>query len=149
MRIGFLLTLGFSEGKTKHLLREADLMRHLHHENILRLFDVQYERRGNTGGVKLFLITEYCGGGDMSKLPKPLPEETCRVYFRQIFAGLRYLRMKHIVHRDIKAANILLTSDGVVKVADFTFSMVKGDNEVMQTLCGTPLCLSAEVLLGN
>lgn len=92
---------------------------------------------------------EYCGKGDLSSVQKPLPEEECRALFRQVFSGLRYLRSQNIVHRDLKPANILLTDDGTAKVADFTFSTISKENEMMHTMCGTPLTLAPEILLGE
>jgi len=137
-----------TEGKTKHLLREIELMRHLKHENIVRLIDVKYEKFGHTG-LRLYIIMEYCAKGDMTSLPKPLGEEKCREYFKGIFSGLRYLKKRQIIHRDVKPQNILLTEDDEVKIADFTFSKQIEENELMQTQCGTPIFISPDILFGQ
>jgi len=143
-----VMELPKSDGKTKHLLREIELMRHLKHRNIVRLIDVKYEKFGHTG-LRIFIVMEYCSKGDMASLPKPMAEEECRHYFRGIFSGLRYLKKRQIIHRDIKPQNILLTHDNVVKIADFTFSKQIEENELLQTQCGTPLFISPDVMFGQ
>jgi serine/threonine protein kinase len=92
---------------------------------------------------------EYCEKGDMASLPRPMSEENCRHYFRGIFSGLRYLKKRQIIHRDIKPQNILLTSDNEVKIADFTFSKQIEEDELLQTQCGTPLFISPDVMFGK
>lgn len=143
-----VMELPKTDGKTKHLLREIELMRHLKHRNIVRLIDVKYEKFGHMG-VRIFIVMEHCAKGDMSSLPRPMCEEDCRMYFRGIFSGLRYLKKRQIIHRDIKPQNILLTADNVVKIADFTFSKQIEENELMQTQCGTPLFISPDVMFGQ
>lgn len=143
-----VMELPKSDGKTKHLLREIELMRHLKHRNIVRLIDVKYEKYGHTG-LRIFIVMEYCSKGDMSSLPRPMSEEDCKHYFRGIFSGLRYLKKRQIVHRDIKPQNILLTENNEVKIADFTFSKQIEENELLQTQCGTPLFISPDVMFGK
>ena len=61
--------------------------------------------------------------------------------------GLEYLRGKNIIHRDLKCANVLITKDGVLKIADFGLSKVlAGSKKMANTYCGTPLYSSPEVL---
>jgi len=143
-----VMELPKTDKKNKHLLREIELMRHLNHENIVRLIDVQYEKYG-TMGVRIFIVMEYCERGDMASLNRPLDEEQCKHYFKGIFAGLCYLKKRNIMHRDIKPQNILITADNVVKIADFTFSKQIEENELMQTQCGTPLYISPDVMFGK
>lgn len=137
-----------ADGKTKHLLREIELMRHLKHENIVRMIDVQYEKY-SAGGLRVFIVMEFCGKGDMSSLPKPLAEDQCQHYFQGIFRGLRYLKRRQIIHRDIKPQNILITGDDQVKIADFTFSRQIQENQLLETQCGTPMYISPDVMFGR
>jgi serine/threonine protein kinase len=143
-----VIELPKTDARMKHMLREIELMRHMHHENIVSLIDIKYEPYGHRG-TRLFIVMEYCGGGDMSSLEKPMEESRCQHYFHGIFSGLRYLRKRRIIHRDIKPQNILITADNQVKIADFTFSKQVEENELMMTQCGTPLYISPDVMFGQ
>lgn len=79
-----------------------------------------------------------------------LNEKVVRAYTRQILSGLDYLHKHCIVHRDVKCANVLLDSDGNVKVADFgaskNLSQINGDGHQM-SMKGTPFFMAPEVVL--
>jgi serine/threonine protein kinase len=59
----------------------------------------------------------------------PLSEPLCVIYIKQVLQGLEYLHSQGVVHRDIKGANILITKQGIVKVADFGIAI--NDNEII------------------
>lgn len=64
----------------------------------------------------------------------------------QIVIGIEYMHNNHILHRDIKPQNILL-HDNIIKICDFGFStMIKENNQMFNTVCGTPLFMSPELL---
>jgi serine/threonine protein kinase len=68
---------------------------------------------------------EVCGGGDLLtyvRRRRKLKEDVARHLFKQIITGLRYCHSKNVLHRDIKLDNILLTSQGHVKICDFGVS---------------------------
>lgn len=136
------------DGKMKRVLREIEIMRHLKHENVVQLFDIQYDRTGN-GGMRIFIVMEFCSQGDISTLPKPMGEEKCQRYFRAIVSGLRYLNKRGIVHRDIKPQNVLLTRNDEIKLADFTFAKHMEEQQMMETVCGTPLYIAPEIMNGD
>ncbi|KAI6136199.1 kinase-like domain-containing protein [Pisolithus sp. B1] len=89
-------------------------------------------------GSHLWIVMEYCSGGSCSDLMKPgvFREEYIAIILRELLRGLEYLHTEGKLHRDIKAANILLSASGEVKLADF------GKN----TFVGTPYWMSPEVI---
>ena len=73
-------------------------------------------------GSKLWILMEYCAGGSLRnvlELMGPLSEERVLVIGRQVLEGLGYLHGQGVVHRDVKAANLLLDMHGRVKLGDF------------------------------
>ena len=69
-----------------------------------------------------YIYMEYVTGGSLLSLLNKfgkLDEETIKIYSKQIVDGLEYLHSKNIIHRDLKAANILVNSNGIIKLSDF------------------------------
>jgi aurora kinase len=64
----------------------------------------------------------------------------------QICNAVRYLHANNIIHRDIKPENILIAPGGVVKLTDFGWSVHNPDKTMRETICGTPLYLSPELI---
>ena len=91
---------------------------------------------------------EVCGGGDLLtyvRRRRKLKEDTARFLFKQIVTGLAYCHTKNVLHRDIKLDNILLTSQGDVKICDFGVSKLVTPGERMTEQCGTPAYIAPEV----
>ncbi|XP_064622128.1 mitogen-activated protein kinase kinase kinase kinase 5-like isoform X3 [Lineus longissimus] len=123
--------------------QEILMMKDCKNPNIVRYFG-SYLRRD-----KLWIAMEYCGGGSMQDiyhLTGPLQELQIAFVCRETLKGLAYLHSKGKMHRDIKGANILLTEDGGVKLADFGVSA-----QITATMCkrksfiGTPYWMAPEV----
>ena len=126
------------------LRAEVALLQELKHENVVRFMGI------DKVGFCMYIMMELVTGGNIQEIVKQfgaLSDDIACKYTRQIVEGLTYMHEKNIIHRDIKGANILVSVDGVVKLADFgTAKRIMNPEQLFCTLAGTPYWMAPEVV---
>ncbi|KAG9336592.1 hypothetical protein JZ751_002939 [Albula glossodonta] len=115
-------------------------------ENTMKLFEVIETEK------TLYLIMEYASGGevfDYLVAHGRMKEKEARAKFRQIVSAVQYCHQKRIVHRDLKAENLLLDADMNIKIADFGFSNEFTLGNKLDTFCGSPPYAAPELFQGK
>jgi len=142
------LELKLTTQAAKALQREIDVMRGLQHKHIVKYLGCEHS------GDRLNIFLEYVPGGSIANLLHnfgALEEPVVRKYTKQILDGLDFLHSRGIVHCDIKGGNLLVTEDGVVKLADFNSSklldyVAGGGSNQLKSMLGTPQFMAPEVI---
>lgn len=100
--------------------------------------------------TKLWVIMEYCAGGSLRTLLRPgvIEEKYIGVIMREILVALVSIHRDNVIHRDIKAANILISNNGSVKLCDFGVAAQLSQSMLKrQTMAGTPYWMAPEVIM--
>ncbi|KAL6472582.1 hypothetical protein MHYP_G00187700 [Metynnis hypsauchen] len=135
-----------SEEQLEDYITEINILAGCRHANIISLLDAIYFEGW------LWILIEFCPGGAlddiMLELERGLSEQQISEVCCQTLLALSYLHQHHIIHRDLKAGNILLTMDGQIKLADFGVS-AKNENTLQRraTFIGTPYWMAPEVIM--
>jgi len=127
----------------KMLQHEIKTLKTLSHPNIIQLYEVM-----ETDKV-LFLIMEHASGGealDYVVAHGRIAEDKARDLFRQIISAVSYCHRNRIVHRDLKAENLLLDRGLQIKLIDFGLSSSFSENELLNTPCGSPVYAAPEII---
>ncbi|XP_042342978.1 serine/threonine-protein kinase SIK2 isoform X2 [Plectropomus leopardus] len=128
------------------IYREVQIMKMLDHPHIIKLYQVMETKN------MLYLVTEYAKNGEIfDYLAKHgrLSELEARRKFWQILSAVEYCHNRNIVHRDLKAENLLLDGHMNIKIADFGFGNFFQPGEPLATWCGSPPYAAPEVFEGQ
>jgi serine/threonine protein kinase len=129
---------------SKYAIAERNVLSLSNHPFIVKL---NYAFQNST---KLFLILEYCPGGDLSKhlsIEKRFKEERAKFYLCEILLALENLHKRNIIFRDLKPDNVVLDKEGHCKLTDFGLSKEGIDSEQnTKSFCGSLAYLAPEVL---
>ena len=126
----------------RYLAQEVRMLRSCAHPNV-----VAFE-----GVSETWLLTELCAGGDLLRLlegPAALGWPLRLRLAGDVCAGLAYLHEQGMMHRDVKAENVLLSCEWRGKLCDFGMARTADENRQAATLCGTPEYMAPELLLGE
>ncbi|KII65849.1 Serine/threonine-protein kinase 3/4 [Thelohanellus kitauei] len=129
----------------KEIIKEISIMQQCDSKYVVKYFGSYYEKS------ILHIIMEYCAAGSvldvMKVLKKTISEEQIGRILSDVLQGLEYLHLRRKLHRDIKAANILLSDDGTAKLADFGVSgQINETIAKRSTVVGTPYWMAPEVI---
>jgi serine/threonine protein kinase len=132
----------------ERFLREARIVAQMDHPGIVGVYDFGYE------GETAYLVLEYVAGSNLAnrlEQPPRLDRAACARVLREAGSALDYAHKRGVVHRDVKPANLLLTDDGRVKVADFGIAKLSGSTTMTAAgmLMGTVEYMSPEQIRGE
>jgi serine/threonine protein kinase len=144
-------------GKQLVFMQEASMLAALqHHPNIVGFHGIFHATPGCTPWPNMAtyaLMMDYCGGGDLVEVldqeKHPLTDGPARFIVRGLLSALAHVHSRGIVHRDVKAENILLRSDGNPVLADFGLACHKSNPTEMSRRCGSPGYAAPEVVQGQ
>ncbi|XP_052750690.1 serine/threonine-protein kinase SIK2 isoform X2 [Galleria mellonella] len=126
--------------------REVDIMKRLDHPHIIKLYQVMETKN------MIYIVSEYASKGEIFDYIARygrMAEQAARRKFWQILSAVEYCHERRIVHRDLKAENLLLDANMNIKIADFGFSNYYATGELLATWCGSPPYAAPEVFEGK
>ncbi|ESO88405.1 hypothetical protein LOTGIDRAFT_126136, partial [Lottia gigantea] len=134
------------EANLKKVYREVQIMKLLNHPHIIKLFQVMETTN------MLYLVSEYAPHGEIFDYIAQhgrMMESEARRKFWQILSAVEYCHNRNIVHRDLKAENLLMDANLNIKIADFGFGNFYKQDEQLATWCGSPPYAAPEVFEGK
>ncbi|XP_046545798.1 serine/threonine-protein kinase SIK1-like isoform X2 [Haliotis rubra] len=134
------------EANLKKVYREVQIMKLLSHPHVIKLYQVMETKN------MLYLVSEYAPNGEIFDYIAQhgrMAEPEARTKFWQIISAVEYCHNRRIVHRDLKAENLLLDGNMNIKIADFGFGNFFKAGEQLATWCGSPPYAAPEVFEGK
>ncbi|XP_077434090.1 serine/threonine-protein kinase 4-like [Vanacampus margaritifer] len=133
------------ESDLQEIIKEISIMQQCNSPHVVRYYGSYFKNSD------LWIVMEYCGAGSVSDIirirSKTLSEEEIASILRSTLKGLEYLHFMRKIHRDIKAGNILLNTEGQAKLADFGVAGQLTDTMAKRnTVIGTPFWMAPEVI---
>ncbi|KAK4615665.1 Serine/threonine-protein kinase svkA [Fulvia fulva] len=132
-----------ADDEVDDIIQEISILSGLHSPYVTKYYGSYLK------GSDLWIIMEWCQGGSCADMLKPgvIPEDYISIIIKELLLGLEYLHNDGKLHRDIKAANILLGATGQVKLADFGVSgQLTATMTKKNTFVGTPFWMAPEVI---
>ena len=111
---------------TKRTLRELRVLRHLHHENLLEIFDVRLPYNSDTF-EDIYVVSELMETdlASILKSSQPLSESHTQFFLYQLLRGMKFVHSADVVHRDLKPRNLLVNSNCDLKICDFGLARLR------------------------
>uniref|UniRef100_A0A8C5WHM9 Serine/threonine-protein kinase 4 n=1 Tax=Leptobrachium leishanense TaxID=445787 RepID=A0A8C5WHM9_9ANUR len=133
------------ESDLQEIIKEISIMQQCDSPQVVKYYGSYFKN------TDLWIVMEYCGGGSVSDIirlrKQTLKEDEIATILQSTLKGLEYLHFMRKIHRDIKAGNILLNSEGVAKLADFGVAGQLTDTMAKRnTVIGTPFWMAPEVI---
>ncbi|XP_049640940.1 mitogen-activated protein kinase kinase kinase kinase 4 isoform X8 [Suncus etruscus] len=151
-QLAAIKVMDVTEDEEEEIKLEINMLKkYSHHRNIATYYGAFIKKSPPGHDDQLWLVMEFCGAGsitDLVKTPKGHPQRRLDAYIsREILRGLAHLHIHHVIHRDIKGQNVLLTENAEVKLVDFGVS-AQLDRTVgrRNTFIGTPYWMAPEVI---
>ncbi|XP_063281460.1 serine/threonine-protein kinase 4 [Pelobates fuscus] len=133
------------ESDLQEIIKEISIMQQCDSPHVVKYYGSYFKN------TDLWIVMEYCGGGSVSDIirlrKQTLKEDEIATILQSTLKGLEYLHFMRKIHRDIKAGNILLNSEGIAKLADFGVAGQLTDTMAKRnTVIGTPFWMAPEVI---
>ena len=144
----------------RYFNNEIYILKNIDHPNVIKLYEIKQTINN------FYLVFDFCNGGGLSncleaqmkKYGKPFHEETLQTIMRKVVSGLHYLHKNKIIHRDLKLDNILVhfhseedkkqvnITNSDIKIIDFGFARYLQDDELAQSVLGSPITMDPQIL---
>ncbi|KAL7979520.1 hypothetical protein Chor_004678 [Crotalus horridus] len=152
-QLAAIKVMNVTEDEEEEIKLEINMLKkYSHHRNIATYYGAFVKKSPAGLDDQLWLVMEYCGAGSVTDLVKKtkgncLKEDWIAYICREVLRGLSHLHAHHVIHRDIKGQNVLLTENAEVKLVDFGVS-AQLDRTIgrRNTFIGTPYWMAPEVI---
>ncbi|XP_010280320.1 PREDICTED: mitogen-activated protein kinase kinase kinase kinase 4-like, partial [Phaethon lepturus] len=152
-QLAAIKVMNVTENEEEEIKLEINMLKkYSHHRNIATYYGAFVKKSPAGQDDQLWLVMEYCGAGSVTDLVKKtkgncFKEDWIAYICREVLRGLAHLHAHHVIHRDIKGQNVLLTENAEVKLVDFGVS-AQLDRTIgrRNTFIGTPYWMAPEVI---